>query len=68
MDVPYVKKQVELKKKLEEIKEDIDSKSQEISSIYTKIEENENQLAKIERKHNANRTSKKPSSSFRAII
>lgn len=48
MDVPYVKKQVELKKKLEEIKEDIDSKSQEISSIYTKIEENEDQLAKIE--------------------
>ena len=48
MDVSYVKKQVELKKKLNEIKNSIDENEQAISSIYSQMEENENQIKKLE--------------------
>ncbi len=48
MDVPYVKKQVELRKNLDNIKEDLNKKEQEISSIYNEIDENDKQIKSLE--------------------
>ena len=48
MEIPYVKKQVELKENLNKLKEKIDNVEQEINSIYSEIEENENQIRKLE--------------------